>query len=951
MALDEKMTVLYAAGEGVRSSCAPLSGRTIIDGTSAIHASENGANEKTMLPRSPGYLPFDKSAGRLEFQDSKRSIDELKELARTSPPDQMVTKPTFTERKAMADLTRTHSGRRRRILEQIGGGGDHAQKPLRRLFRLNRSATTSDLKGEGATGRSVELTADGEELARARECLRIASKHSSGGYKYTKIAISPKMYKNQTPSTYQVNFLESKAKGKSHNWIYRKSQPDANLDGDANGATGHISHSSEEKGYGQEVMDEFPHLIVGSEINDPAKSVTNPASNGYSPSKGIPQLPEHGLRDFTAATLATAQARARAGSKGHLFRSPERQGTQSRQRESPIRKHGNHFARRRPSSKGPHSIPIKFQLRPQRASFPKTPRTSFDEPVAPKVSPPNVVKETAVQAVSCSSISPIESSPAKSGRSFIDDCHSDAESGTIMNAQRAEFIQGQGAYAYHHPSSSRQPPKPGPAPTRALPSLPEGHDSSSPKSRVGKPSEDKNMLPSETPSGSGSSPKQQKSPPKSPPKRGHRYRLSPVKNTVPSDSRVLKPSPTFTEVFPQPPSSSTSLARKSSEAISPRTRTRPYDGGAVVTTGRALDLSTSPCNFNSADSAARQPSTADSKSVNGGNSSSSSSFVRQDGRDHKSQNDTDAEKDNLYMPWHESRIERVRALKIRDMERARQGSVDFQRQRDDEEKIGFTAPARERGGTLIGEEIKHPERVSSLSAKGVEKDQRSSPEQKGAYTEKGDKRHFVGGKIEFSPIIVVAEQPPCLTAVVNEPCSSDSRLMSQHNHHHQSTQNNHNQINPSHTHNLKPNGILHPTSSSSYRPTSPHNPHNPIDNRYSNSNSSLPISPTNEISALESRLAAMEKKNILLERAFLAVIDASCGFGGLGLGLGAGNSGGMGGRDSRNSGVGERGSGYLSDGGRERERMSAMSEGDKVDVLSGRVDEMLELVGDMGRRG
>lgn len=38
--------------------------------------------------------------------------------------------------------------------------------------------------------------------------------------------------------------------------------------------------------------------------------------------------------------------------------------------------------------------------------------------------------------------------------------------------------------------------------------------------------------------------------------------------------------------------------------------------------------------------------------------------------------------------------------------------------------------------------------------------------------------------------------------------------------------------------------------------------------------------------------------------------------------------------------------------GRERERMSAMSagsEGDKVDVLSGRVDEMLELVGDMGR--
>ncbi|KAI4273043.1 MAG: hypothetical protein LQ337_004887, partial [Flavoplaca oasis] len=862
----------------VRSSSAPLSGRTIIDGTSAIHASENGTNEKTMLPRSPGYLPFDRSPGRLEFQDSKRSIDELKELARTTPPDQMATKPTFTERKAMADLTRTDSGRRRRILEQIGGGGGvHAQKSLRRLFRLNRSATTSDLKGVGATRRSVDLTAKEEELARARECLRIASKHSSGGYKYSKIAISPKMYKNKTPSTYQVNFLESKVKGKSHNWIYRKSQPDANFDGDANGGTGHISHSSsKEKGYGQEVMDEFPHLIVGSEINDPAKSVTNPTSNGYSPSKGIPKVPEHGLKDFTAATLATAQARARAGSKGHLFRSPERQGAQSRQRESPIRKHGNHFARRRPSSKGPHSIPIKFQLRPQRASFPKTPRTSFDEPIVPKVSPPNVIKETAAQAVSSSSVSPIESSPAKSGRSFIDDCHSDAESGTIMNAQRAEFIHGQGAYAYHYPSSSRQPPKPGPAPTRALPSLPEGHDSLSPKSQVAKSSEDKHVLPSEAPAGSGSSPKQQKNPPKSPPKRGHRYRLSPVKNTVPSDSRVLKPSPTFTEVFPQPPSSSTSLARKSSEAISPRTRTRPYDGSAVMTTGRALDLSTSSSNFNSADVAAPQPSTADLKLVNGRDSLSSSSPPKQDGRNHKSQDDTDAEKDNLYMPWHERRMERVRALKIRDMERARQGSVDFQRQRDDEEKIGLTPPARERGGTLVGEEIKYPERVSSLSAKGMEKDQRSCPEQRASDTEMGDKRPFVGGKIEFSPIIVVAEQPPCLTAVVNEPCSSDSHHISRHSHHDHPSHNKQNHTDQSHTHNLKPNGVLHPhhaSSSSSYRPTSPHNPHNPIDNRYSNSNSSFPIpstSPTNEISALETRLAAMEKKNILLERAFMA---------------------------------------------------------------------------------
>ena len=63
----------------------------------------------------------------------------------------------------------------------------------------------------------------------------------------------------------------------------------------------------------------------------------------------------------------------------------------------------------------------------------------------------------------------------------------------------------------------------------------------------------------------------------------------------------------------------------------------------------------------------------------------------------------------------------------------------------------------------------------------------------------------------------------------------------------------------------------------------------------------------------------MEKKNLLLERAFMAVIDASAGFTG-------------------------RGSAWLSDGSVGRERMSGVSEG-------GRVDEMLDLVGGLGRGG
>ncbi|KAI4264888.1 MAG: hypothetical protein L6R42_000002 [Xanthoria sp. 1 TBL-2021] len=720
----------------VRSSSAPLSGRIMID------TSESRAKKKTMLPRSPGYFPSEYSAARLEFQDSKRSIDELKELARTTSPDPMAIKPTFTERSS----------------------GSHVQKPLERLFRLSRSTTTSDLNDEKISGESLEMASMRETIPQA--CLEMATKHSSGGRSYTKIAINPKMYTVRNPSTLQVNFEKSKAegkspiafqarvkkseeKGKSHDWLSRKSQSNADHLPQHGGSEnppmrGHVSHSSSEPGYGQKVTDAFSHLILGRDTYNPTKSGTNPASHGYSPSK---------------RTLVTAQARARSGSSGHPFRSQER----------PIGKHRNHFARRRTSAKGPYSVPIKFQLRHQRASLPKTPRTSFDEPVAPKVSSPDPIKGPAAHSVSSSPISPIESSPAKSGRSFIDECQSDAESGTIMSAQQAEFIHGQGAYAYHHPSSSRQPPKPGPAPTRALLSLPEGHDGTTPKSTAGKTPEYQNVLASEHPSGCGSSPSSQSKPPaKSPPKKGHRYRLSPVKNRVPSESRILKPSPTFTEVFPLPPTSSTSLARKSSEAISPRTRNREFDASTLVPSGRSLDLLAS--NFKNGGDAIAQPGSNNLKTVDGQDGPSSSSAKREFPIS-RARIDKDAERDNLDIPWHGSCVESVKALKIRDIERARQGGVEIQRHCDDEEAKNVAQPARERGGTVTGQDAVVP---SSSSEKGNAFDQGNASGQRTLDDRKGEICSFVNSteKIGFSPIIVVAKQPPCSTSSISNASSN-----------------------------------------------------------------------------------------------------------------------------------------------------------------------------------
>ncbi|KAL8817497.1 MAG: hypothetical protein Q9223_003675, partial [Gallowayella weberi] len=618
-------------------------------------ARENEASERPRMqqtPRSPGYPPFlpnDNSLGRLEFQDSKRSMDELREFARTSPPDQMAIKPTFPEGKAITELARTDSARRRRLLEHIGGNGSHGglpSKPLKRLFRLTRSATTSDLAGEIVPRASME----------------IASKHSSGGRKYMKIAINPKMYELKNPSTYKVNFKESKVKGVSQKLINRNFQGGMDLNAEMSSNRGQVSHrSSDSSNYW--------------DICDLAKTATGQANNGYSPSKGIPK-PELGIRDFAAATLAIAHVRARGTSLAHASKSPERRISQSRPRESPIRKHGNHIPRQGTSSRGPYPVPIKFQLRPQRTSVLKTPRTSLDEPTTLKdtsaISPVTPRKNGTAKASSPTTpVSPrvnatTKSSPAKSGSSVAKDGQSDAESGKIMNAQSLEFIQGQGAFAYHG-GSSRNPPKPGPAPTRALPSLPEGHDTVTPRSIN---LENNKTLPaSVTPYGRGSSLEQK---PHKTPHKGHRYRLSPVKNSVPCDSSIhtgLKPSPDFTEEFPQPPRTVlAAVSGRSNEPPSPP-RCRDIDVRGVVPGP--------PFNVQDLDVPAASRQVGDDQKTSNAVLVSPSSPVP---ASHSlvpacsvtsTQRCKDAETDHLYIPWHESRVERVKALKARDMERLR----------------------------------------------------------------------------------------------------------------------------------------------------------------------------------------------------------------------------------------------------------------------------------------
>ncbi|KAL8732362.1 MAG: hypothetical protein Q9166_002760 [cf. Caloplaca sp. 2 TL-2023] len=875
----------------VRASSAPLFGNKIRIDTPDDEDRDRPRPKPP--PRSPGFVNNDNSLGRVEYQNNKRSMCELKELAWTSPPNGTATKPTFPEGKATA------SGGRRGILEQIGANGSVPSEPLKRLFRLNRSATTSDLTREDIP----------------RRCMEIASKHSSGGRKYMEIVMNPKLYDLKNPSTYKVNFEEVKPKGKSRKWIYRKSQARTDLDAVADNGPRQVSHLSSDSGdYCKKVMDEYPHLILGREICDPAKAVTNQANTGYSPSKGIPK-PELGVQDFAAATLAIAQARARGSSLGQVSGSPERLAPQSRQRESPIRKHGNHTARRRTSSKGPYSVPIKFQLRPQRTSLPKTPRTSLDEPVTLKDTSP-VGNGTA------------KSSPTKSGSSTVDDGQSDAESVKIMNAQSAEFMKGQGAFAYHS-RGSLKPPKPGPAPTRALPSLPEGHDGLTPKSiKV----ETKSLLPTCSPSASGSSPKQKT--PKSPPK-GHRYRLSPVKNNVPADSRIrleLKPSPNFTEEFPQPPSSAVSISPKMSSDAAPRRRNREVDVTDIVG-GRSFELPSI------GDTTISLRAGDDRKKSSGVNVSPTSAVT--EGSNNPIQRSKDAEKDNLYLPWQESRVDRVKALKARDIERLRDRQNSAAGQERDDEKPHSPAKEYDRNpeNTDPSDRKQSSASQASSSAQNV-KNPRSSDQPSSS---KGNRASIISTKNDFSPIITVAEQtpyfnsyPPRSSSIPNSTAYNINGYLPDH------TQ-------PSQT--FKSNGNFHGphpqySSHSSYAQS-------PLPNRNPNYSSTTHINPPSDIEArLEARIAAMEKRNLLLERAFLAVIDASSGFSSgysLGLGVGGARGSGMAGGDEvngygRRAGVGRR---EEESGGRDSERMSAASE--VLAPLAGRVDAML--VAMQGGRG
>ncbi|KAL8716118.1 MAG: hypothetical protein Q9220_000023 [cf. Caloplaca sp. 1 TL-2023] len=776
---------------------------------------------KKLQPGRIGYFPKDNSVDEQESQDKKRSIDELAEFARTVPPSQATSHESITGPSSKPGPIHDDSGRQRRLLEPI---------QLKRLFRIHRSMTTGDLNP-------------------AR--MEVALKKSSSGRKYKKITGDPKLYGNGNPSTYQINLETSKRKGEPRRWTSRKSQVRSDEAVDTGDVSGQISSLlTDSDDFCRKVMDDYARFIPRREMREPVKAAVtnqNQASNGYSPSKGLPRPEPAGLQDFAAATtLAIAQAHAHS-------KSPERLAAQFREHASPTRKRGKHAAHRKVLSKASHSVPINFQMRPQRNSLPKTPRTSLE---------PSVPVETASPSQNAS----VKPSPTKSsGGSVGDDGQSDAESGVIMNARSAEFIHDQGVFGVHIPSLRRLP-KPGPAPTRALPSLPEGLDSTTP---VASQVETEPPLAFEMPAGCGSSP-QQKSP-KSP-RKGHRYRLSPVKNNVSNVSStqyVLRPSRILSEEFPRPPCS---LGPEiPSEAI-PVHRTRDLDVSAVVSHWGVEKANLEDAATVAPDSQNRPTTQSLCSPPRPSSDSTSGQPVT------SAQNSNDADRDNLYMPWQQSRVERVKQLRARDMERQRSRQRNA-RGSEHAGRLDETGKEKEPATPLEQQQNPTPHPSSALGLRD------SCLPSLGRAADANQTCLRINS--ETSPII--AEQPPPSTASHNSsppPPNLDLTHTAA-----DSEKQNHTVEPPPRTREDDPHSPPRDapspnlsTSDSTHHPshasTSDHPSSSyPTTTTTSSSSTTAPAPRmTNLELRLEARIAAVEKKNMLLERAFLAVIDASAGF-------------------------------------------------------------------------
>ena len=319
-----------------------------------------------------------------------------------------------------SSLIRTDTKRRKRIADLFAKPGQLSSKQVKQMLLSRRSL-------------SPHLSTSSYPQSFAKD---IAQRTTKDGKNYFQIATSPSMYECGNPSVYQVN----------HRQTVSGSEPPLraveNMDPNYLG-----------------IHEEYPHLISndgesrhsrGPEISKhtesflPPKPRQNPIALLESRESSKNLLPV--ITDIGGLAERQTSPVAKARIYGpEINHSPSRIETRIL-RDYPFN----------PETKPPSPLAPPAQ---HTSQLPKTPRSSAEETRKPVQASPtrNIFsKPPSIQSVT---------------NSVADDAQSETSIGVVSMAQSAEFVR-----AGYHNGGIHKFPKPGPAPTGALPSLPEGLD-------------------------------------------------------------------------------------------------------------------------------------------------------------------------------------------------------------------------------------------------------------------------------------------------------------------------------------------------------------------------------------------------------------------------------------------------------------------------------------------
>ncbi|MCJ1255067.1 hypothetical protein MMC24_002883 [Lignoscripta atroalba] len=390
---------------------------------------------------------------------------EIREFLRTEPPppppsDYLIRdqSSSLLGRRPLISL-RGDSHRKKHSLDEIFKSGYLSSKQLKHLLLRSRS-----------TSLARKSTAEG--LAKD-----VALQKAIGGREYRQIVADPaRVQSSGNLSVYKVNcrreqqgvepiVMEHKDTPTHDEPVIPTSQsPSQILEGDAFG-----------------ISKEFPHLwpLTDAVTTTPQN---NTSTETYAPPISIPrQGVGSNIRDFGSQSKDTASDTQFAVHAKHpatvsdypnsSFQSRHNKGLLSNPPTSQTPKGGPRNWMRR----SPRPLPLDIQARSQQ----QTPPRPSSRPLGSELnadSPPHLTP-------------PLDSPPNKQSSthpgsaSTAYDIHSDTSSGKVMSAQSLDMIRFQGAGYLNN--KSRKPPKPsGPAPTRALPLLPEDHDPLNASNRI-----------------------------------------------------------------------------------------------------------------------------------------------------------------------------------------------------------------------------------------------------------------------------------------------------------------------------------------------------------------------------------------------------------------------------------------------------------------------------------